>query len=77
MELQFKSESSSRLESIRALLTRIRLEAKSDNLQSRTIFWLLLFLALNVMDTLLTNRAYAMLESVGFNGKIAEANIIL
>ena len=29
------------------------------------------------MDTLLTNRAYAMLESVGFNGKIAEANIIL
>ena len=75
MELQYKS--ASRLESIRALLTRIRLEAKSDNLQSRTIFWLLLFLALNVVDTLLTNRAHAMLESVGFNGKMAEANIIL
>ena len=75
MELQFKS--ASRLESIRALLTRIGLEAKSDNLQSRTIFWLLLFLALNVVDTLLTNRAHAMLESVGLNGKMAEANIIL
>jgi hypothetical protein len=59
------------------LLTRIRLEAKSDNLQSRTIFWLLLFLALNVVDTLLTNMAHAMLESVGLNGKMAEANIIL
>lgn len=77
MELQFKSESPSRLESIRALLTRIRLEAKSDNLQSRTIFWLLLFLALNFVDTLLTNMAHAMLESVGLNGKMAEANIIL
>ena len=77
MELQFKSESPSRLESVRALLTRIRLEAKSDNLQSRTIFWLLLFLGLNVVDTLLTNRAHAMLESVGLNGKMAEANIIL
>jgi hypothetical protein len=77
LELQFKSESPSRLESVRALLTRIRLEAKSDNLQSRTIFWLLLFLSLNVVDTLLTNRAHAMLESVGLNGKMAEANIIL
>ena len=77
MELQFKSESPSRLESVRALLTRIRLEVKSDNLQSRTIFWLLLFLGLNVVDTMLTNRAHAMLESVGINGKMAEANLIL
>jgi len=77
LELQLKSASPSRLESVRALLTRIRLEAKSDNLQSRTIFWLLLFLSLNVVDTLLTNRAHAMLESVGLNGKMAEANIIL
>ena len=77
MELQLKSGASSRIESVRALLTRIRLEAKSDNLQSRTIFWLLLFLSLNVVDTLLTNRAHAMLESVGLNGKMAEANVIL
>jgi len=77
LELQFKSGSSSRLESVRALLTRIRLESESDNLQSRTIFWLLLFLGLNVVDTMLTNRAHAMLESVGINGKMAEANLIL
>ena len=77
MELQLKSGTSSRLESIRAFLTRIRLEAKSDNLQSRTIFWLLLFLGLNIVDTLLTNRAHAMLESVGLDGKMAEANLIL
>ena len=77
MELQFKSGSSSRLESVRALLTRIRLESESDNLQSRTIFWLFLFLGLNVVDTMLTNRAHAMLESVGINGKMAEANLIL
>ena len=77
MELQFKSGSSSRLESVRALLTRIRLESESDNLQSRTIFWLFLFLGLNVVDTMLTNRAHAMLESVGISGKMAEANLIL
>ena len=77
MELQVKSQSSSRLEPLRALLTRIRLEAQSDNLQSRTIFWLFLFLGLNVVDTTLTNRANAMLESVGLNGKMAEANLIL
>lgn len=78
MELQLKSESSSRLQPVRAFLTRIRLEAlQSDNLQSRTIFWLLLFLALNVVDTMLTNRANAMLDSVGLNGKMAEANIML
>ncbi len=75
MELQYKS--ASRLQSVRALLARTRLEAKSDNLQSRTIFWLLLFLALNVVDTLLTNRAYGMLESVGLEGKMAEGNMIL
>jgi hypothetical protein len=62
---------------MRALLTRIRLEAKSDSLGSRTVFWLLLFLGLNVADIILTNRAHAMLESVGLNGKMAETNIIL
>jgi len=72
-----KPESPSRLEPVRAFLTRVCTEAKSENLQSRTIFWLLLFLALNVVDTMLTNRANAMLESVGLNGKMAEANIIL
>jgi hypothetical protein len=77
LELQLKSGASSRMESVRALLTRIQLEAKSDNLQSKTIFWLLLFLGLNVVDTMLTNRAHAMLESVGISGKTAEANLIL
>ena len=77
MELQSRSQSSSRRQSARALLTRIRLEAKSDNLQSRTIFWVLLFLSLNVVDTLLTNRAHAMLESAGISGKAVEINIIL
>jgi hypothetical protein len=77
LELQLKSQSSSRLEPFRALLAKIRLEAKSENLLSITIFWLLIFLGLNLADTLLTNRAHAMLESVGLDGKMAEANIIL
>jgi hypothetical protein len=77
LELQLKSQSPSRRDPVRAFLTRVRVEAKSENLQSRTVFWLLLFLALNVVDTMLTNRAHAMLESVGLNGKMVEANIIL
>jgi len=55
----------------------MRLEAKSDNFQSRNVFWLVLYLGLNVVDALLTNRAYAMLESAGLEGKMAEANPIL
>ena len=60
-----------------ALLTKISLEAESANLQSRTIFWLFLFFSLNVADVILTNRAYAMLESVQLEGKVAELNSIL
>jgi len=60
-----------------ALLTKISLEAESANLQSRTVFWLLLFFSLNVADVILTNRAYAMLESVQLEGKMAELNPIL
>jgi hypothetical protein len=62
---------------MRALPTRIRLESRSDNLQSRTIFWLLLFLSLNIADSILTNKAHAMLELAGLEGKMAEANLIL
>jgi hypothetical protein len=62
---------------MRALPTRIRLESGSDNLQSRTIFWLLLFLSLNIADSILTNKAHAMLELAGLEGKMAEANLIL
>lgn len=59
------------------LLTRIRLEANSANFQSRNVFWLLLFLTINCADAVLTNKAYAMLESVGLNGKLVEVNPIL
>ena len=62
---------------MRALLTRIRIQSESDSLQSRTIFWLLLFLSLNIADSILTNKAHAMLESAGLEGTMAEANLIL
>lgn len=59
------------------LLTKIRLEATSAIIQSRNVFWLLLFLTINCADAVLTNRAYAMLESMGLNGKLVEVNPIL
>ena len=59
------------------LLAKIRLEATSAILQSRNVFWLLLFLTINCADAILTNRAYAMLESMGLNGKLVEVNPIL
>ncbi len=37
----------------------------------------MLFLSLNLLDTILTNKACAMLESVGLDGKAAEANLLL
>lgn len=62
---------------MKVLLSRVRLEAKSDNFQATIVFWLVLYLCLNVVDALLTNRACAMLESAGLGGKMAEANPIL
>jgi len=62
---------------MRALLSRMRLEAKSDDFQASIVFWLVLYLCLNVVDAFLTNRACAMLESAGLEGKMAEANPIL
>jgi len=62
---------------MRVLLSRTRLEARSENFQAKIVFWLVLFLCLNVVDALLTNRAYALLESAGLEGRLAEANPIL
>lgn len=55
----------------------MRLEAKSGSFPAGIVFWLILYLCLNVVDVLLTNRAYAMLESAGLAGEMAEANPIL
>lgn len=62
---------------MKAVLSRMRMEAKSDDFQAGIVFWLVLYLCLNVVDAVLTNRAYAMLESAGLEGKMAEANPIL
>ena len=59
------------------MLSRMRLEAKSDNFQAGIVFWLVLYLCLNVVDAFLTNRACALLQSAGLEGKMAEANPVL
>lgn len=72
------SEPPSRLVDImKVLQARMPLEAKSGDSLAGIGFWLVLYLCLNVVDVLLTNRAYAMLESAGLVGKMAEANPIL
>jgi len=72
------SEPPSRLVDIMNVLQRrTRLEAIADNLQARTVFWLALYLCLNGVDVLLTNRAYDLFEAAGFAGKMVEANPML
>ena len=62
---------------MKAVLSRMLLDARSDDFQASIVFWLVLYLCLNVVDVLLTNRACAMLESAGLAGRMAEANPIL
>jgi len=62
---------------MRELLAKVRLEPRIESAEVETIFWLVLFLCLNVVDAVFTNRAFAMLESVGLDGKMAEFNPML
>jgi peptidoglycan/LPS O-acetylase OafA/YrhL len=55
----------------------MRVNAQSEQFRSRTFLWFVFFVSLNVLDTVLTNKAYAMLEEVGLDGKTVEMNIIL
>ena len=62
---------------MKTLLTKIRLEARVDSADVETYFWLFLFLSLNVVDAVFSNRAFAMLEAVGLDGEMAEINPLL